>query len=294
MYDIDKLSMAIRNTPCDSPYTYTDCEYDCAYKEGHRDARHAAVEILLEHFKDVQQAAPEAPAYWNSQRKMIERAIIGLRDGWATRKDAEDALAALASAPAAQQAGAATVTVSVGKLSEPFTLSAATTASASIDTPEFLKYLLAYMRATNCVEGSIEDTYAALIAHIDSRAKAHSRDAAPAEWTQDRITDLAKSMAEEVAKNCGTVPQLTFPHIYLGLTEALARAALAQQGAHGTPVTNSHASNAGEDTERLDDARLEPLLERWFGLEFCTNNFNPKRMLAFVNAAIAASAKEKK
>jgi hypothetical protein len=30
------------------------------------------------------------------------------------------------------------------------------------------------------------------------------------------------------------------------------RAAIAQQSAYGTPVTNSHASNAGEDTERLD------------------------------------------
>ena len=44
--------------------------------------------------------AIEAPTYWNSQRKIIERAIIGLRDGWATRKDANDALAALGAAQA--------------------------------------------------------------------------------------------------------------------------------------------------------------------------------------------------
>lgn len=53
------------------------------------------------------QAAPEQaePSYWNSQRKMIERAIVGLRDGWATRQDADAALAVLGSsyaAPAAQ------------------------------------------------------------------------------------------------------------------------------------------------------------------------------------------------
>ena len=48
-----------------------------------------------------------APDYWSSQRKMIERAIIGLRDGWATRKDADDALQALAAAPAASTTGAA-------------------------------------------------------------------------------------------------------------------------------------------------------------------------------------------
>jgi hypothetical protein len=45
--------------------------------------------------------ATAAPTYWNSQRKMIERAIIGLRDGWASKKDADDALAVLAATPAA-------------------------------------------------------------------------------------------------------------------------------------------------------------------------------------------------
>lgn len=45
---------------------------------------------------------PAAPAptlsYTKSQLKMIERAIVGLRDGWLTRKDADDALAILGSA----------------------------------------------------------------------------------------------------------------------------------------------------------------------------------------------------
>lgn len=52
-------------------------------------------------------AAPTeaSPTYWNSQQKMIERAIIGLRDGWATRKDADDALAALSQRAAAPVSG---------------------------------------------------------------------------------------------------------------------------------------------------------------------------------------------
>lgn len=48
-------------------------------------------------------AAPAAPTFWKSQSKMIERAIIGLRDGWATRKDADDALAILAAPTAAER-----------------------------------------------------------------------------------------------------------------------------------------------------------------------------------------------
>jgi hypothetical protein len=52
--DIDKLNMAIMNIPSvpdESKYPKYSAEYH-AYKIGHRDARHAAVEILLEHFKD--------------------------------------------------------------------------------------------------------------------------------------------------------------------------------------------------------------------------------------------------
>lgn len=44
----------------------------------------------------VLRARQEAPEQPEPQRKLIERAIIGLRDGWATRKDADDALTLLA------------------------------------------------------------------------------------------------------------------------------------------------------------------------------------------------------
>jgi hypothetical protein len=52
--DIDKLNTAIMNIPC-KPACHIDFHTDeesRAYKLGHRDARHAAVEILLEHFKN--------------------------------------------------------------------------------------------------------------------------------------------------------------------------------------------------------------------------------------------------
>lgn len=40
-------------------------------------------------------------------------------------------------------------------------------------------------------------------------------------WNKSRVTELATNIAVEVAKNASTVSQLTFPHIYLGLLEAL-------------------------------------------------------------------------
>ncbi len=48
----------------------------------------------------AQRAASGDAPDWQSQRKIIERAVIGLRDGWATRADADAALAALNAAPA--------------------------------------------------------------------------------------------------------------------------------------------------------------------------------------------------
>lgn len=40
--------------------------------------------------------------------------------------------------------------------------------------------------------------------------------------TKDQIEAAARDIAVRVAKNCGSVPNLTFPDIYLGLTELLA------------------------------------------------------------------------
>jgi len=40
-------------------------------------------------------------------------------------------------------------------------------------------------------------------------------------WTEESVTELAKSIAVAVAKNVDSVPQMTFPDIYLGLKDAL-------------------------------------------------------------------------
>jgi hypothetical protein len=58
-------------------------------------------------------------------------------------------------------------------------------------------------------------------AELHAAHLARQAQAAPVVWTNERVTELSKSIAEDVAKNAGTVPQLTFPHIYLGLSEAL-------------------------------------------------------------------------
>jgi hypothetical protein len=48
---IDKLNMDIMNIPCNIPAGATNHAVKTAYKLGHRDARHAAVEVVLEHNK---------------------------------------------------------------------------------------------------------------------------------------------------------------------------------------------------------------------------------------------------
>jgi len=64
--NIDKLTSAIMNIPCkrDDEYfsdeSFRDAESRVLYKEGHRDARHAAVEVLLDYRKNV--FAAEKPA----------------------------------------------------------------------------------------------------------------------------------------------------------------------------------------------------------------------------------------
>lgn len=42
-----------------------------------------------------------------------------------------------------------------------------------------------------------------------------------------KLTELLKPIAEDIAKNCGTVPQLTFPYLFLGVKELLQNPAFA-------------------------------------------------------------------
>jgi hypothetical protein len=52
-YDIDKLNMAIMNIPCKKTLSHFATVAEAkAYGQGHRAARHAAVELLLEYFKN--------------------------------------------------------------------------------------------------------------------------------------------------------------------------------------------------------------------------------------------------
>jgi hypothetical protein len=62
-------------------------------------------------------------------------------------------------------------------------------------------------------------------------------------WTKERITELAKDIAVSVAKNASTVPQLTFPHIYLGLCDALLTATHPSEPA--VPAVGGEPDNDG-------------------------------------------------
>jgi hypothetical protein len=76
-YDIDKLNTAIMNIPCSQSHVYfgTAREY-YAYKGGHKEARHAAVDAVREHFKDDvepsvsadERALPPMPKRWQDRR----------------------------------------------------------------------------------------------------------------------------------------------------------------------------------------------------------------------------------
>lgn len=46
---IDKLNMDLMNIPITEESRYSSLAEWKAYREGHRDARHAAVEVVLEH-----------------------------------------------------------------------------------------------------------------------------------------------------------------------------------------------------------------------------------------------------
>ena len=60
--DLNKLSAGIMNLPCDaSPYDHAPDER-LAYKIGHRDARHAAADLVLERADELAALAHHSPA----------------------------------------------------------------------------------------------------------------------------------------------------------------------------------------------------------------------------------------
>jgi hypothetical protein len=71
--DIDKLNMAIMNIPCKKTLSHFATVAEAkAYGLGHREARHAAVEIMLEHFKN--DAEPSVAA--GSQQSVLTKEQI--------------------------------------------------------------------------------------------------------------------------------------------------------------------------------------------------------------------------
>lgn len=160
----------------------------------------------------AQQVAPE-PMAWASKRKMIERAIIGLRDGWATRKDADDALSALDPTPAAPAAAPA----SAGDL----TMSMFATRQ---DFDDAIKGT-----AHTC---GLAGEHFGLCPHC--RAPASRLGAAPLNL------ETRKAIQADVIDRFG-----------VDLTEILAQQG-GKFVCTACGTSASHAANAGEDTQRLD------------------------------------------
>jgi hypothetical protein len=302
MYDIDKLNMAIMNIPSvpdESKCPKYSKEYH-AYKLGHRDARHAAVEIMLEHFKDVsERAAPEAPA--DQITYTVDGIVI-------SQLEYIDYLHKRI-ASTAQQAGAAERARELveqyrtgyrhgyeeGRAEPPV----ATTASASEELRQTVKPMpLQYplddywnapsgvgplaTRYNNKPHQLMYELIAALLC-----APAPSRDAAPLDpLSPDYVKPWAQRLFNPGNRNIQTAMEAEIADL---------RAALLGKGTHGTPVTNSHASNAGEDTELR-----KRVLEAWANYErmgeVCSFEGNPMICASTLEeiAAIAASAEQEK
>jgi hypothetical protein len=222
MYDIDKLNMEIMNIPCKKTLSHFATVAEAkAYGQGHRDARHAAVDAVLEHFKEDAEpsgAADERPLFeawaedrWEPQEITMRHndayLPVSLNAAW----KAWQARAALASqtermqSPAVSQKDGAAVDDALSynaslvrkdiKAAVDLASPAAATASANDERAEFDKLFPPATTDMHC------DEYDAL-----ADLRTHQRSA----WNA-----------------------------------AIKFAALANSGA-------SHAANAGEDTARLD------------------------------------------
>jgi hypothetical protein len=253
MTDIDKLNMAIMNIPYTGISEAWTKDETLTYKLGHRDARHAAVDIVLEHFKDVQQAAPEAPAGevklgpygklidWSSNGPDLFDLPVGTK---------------LYFAPTAQQAGAAELVHQMRHKA------GGTWTDCDADGETCIKRMPHWA-----------DAYEFRTLQVIS----------PAASTASASRELIEAADKQPF---GTVDPRA-------ACRAGLRAALANSGA-------SHASNAGEDTER-DAARYRWLrtqpFDTWKRIAWNTWNDDPEVFPIRdeeIDAAIAASAKEKK
>lgn len=92
---------------------------------------------------------------------------------------------------------------------------------------------------------------------------------------KDQLTELCKAIAINVAKNAGVVPEVCFPHIYLGLQDHFkAQAAIAPPVAAGsvdTPALQSlfRAEQQRAERAEADLAATKKLMSRfWTGQYF--------------------------
>lgn len=75
--NIDKLTSAIMNIPCKrDDESFRDVDSRLLYKEGHRDARHSAVELVLELCKNA--PTTEKPTGEQAEEKYAKTAVLKL------------------------------------------------------------------------------------------------------------------------------------------------------------------------------------------------------------------------
>jgi hypothetical protein len=82
--------------------------------------------------------------------------------------------------------------------------------AGQVAVPEIEKYVI-----------SVQDSFEMLERERPGQHLNGRNDKPYFDWTESRIQVLAETLSEASAKNAGVAPQLTFPHIYLGLKDAL-------------------------------------------------------------------------
>jgi hypothetical protein len=258
--DIHKLNMAIMNIPCTGIHEAWTEDEALTYEFGHRDARHAAVEILLEYFKDVQQAAPEAPADAKDRRILFLDGLVRAYGPKSLQYDIEHPKDGLnADAPATQQDGAA---VSADAIEESVCL--LESIHVNLDTSKGTRYLigevLKLLRGEPAATTASASERNTLLEEAACLAKEMYESGEPAKRIRALKGRAPAPSRDAVHMDESALEDLMHKHSLIGvagdnpnlearlIAYAEDVAALAQQGTHGTPVTNSHASNAGEDT----------------------------------------------
>jgi hypothetical protein len=170
----NRLHNEIMNLPSNVPESCKSHELTLAYKIGHRDARHAAAELVFDaDFTPIPPLTAPAPLT-DTDLDVIEEAAQVLESG--AKHNRENGRTVLAHA---QQTRADRLRAIATK--------AAPQQSESIDTPEFRDLLDAHYAFTNFQQ---DETAAAIIAYADSKISAAK--AAPAAPVQTEPVDIGE------------------------------------------------------------------------------------------------------